>query len=192
MNSFLENRRIRLRPVEDKDLPTLYVWRNEFDFLSLFSPHRNTINYEKFVIEHKRDTDKSRHLQFIAESVSRNVAVGMTYSYDLSLTDGYVFLGGYVASASRRSGCGAIGMAMVISYLFKFFPLNKIYFEVFAYNGPSISMLQNFGFVEEGRFKGHRFYDGKYHDVLRFALYRDKLDKVNSMLSRLSKSLQQT
>ena len=192
MNSFLENSRIRLRPIEEKDLSTLYVWRNEHDFISLFSPHRNVINYEKFIVEHKRDTDKSRHMQFIAESVRRKVSIGMTYSYDISLTDGYVFLGGYTPRAFRRNGYGAIGMSMVILYLFRFFPLHKIYFEVFEYNVPSISMLQNFGFVKEGRFKGHRFYDGKYHDVLRFALYRNKMDKINSLLLRIGQSSQQT
>ncbi|MEK7148386.1 MAG: GNAT family protein [Patescibacteria group bacterium] len=189
MTTFLENRRIRLRPVEEKDLPTLYMWRNEFDFLSLFSPHRNIINYEKFVVEHKRDTDKSRHIQFVVESIRGNAAVGIAYSYNLSTTDGYVFLGGYIAKTSRGNGYGAIAMAMVISYLFQFFPLHKIYFEVYEYNEQSISMLQNFGFVEEGRFKGHRFYDGKRHDVLRFALYRDELDKVKSLLSRISRTL---
>lgn len=94
MTSILHNRRIQLRPLEEKDLPMLYVWRNESDFLSLFSPHRNIVNYERFVVEHKRDTDKSRHLQFIIESVVRKTSVGIGYSYDFNLTDGYVFLGG--------------------------------------------------------------------------------------------------
>lgn len=97
------------------------------------------------------------------------------------------FWGGYIGNEFRDTGYGAVGLAVFISYLFKFFPLRKIYFEAFEYNGPSLSMLQNFGFVEEGRFKKHRFYNGGYHDVLRFALHRDCISKVELLLSKLEK-----
>jgi RimJ/RimL family protein N-acetyltransferase len=73
MATSLANGRIRLRPLEEKDLPTLYIWRNEQEFISLFSPRRTIITYEKFVAEHKRDTDRERHQQFMIESVKKRL-----------------------------------------------------------------------------------------------------------------------
>ena len=36
----LETSRILLRPIEESDYSVLHRWRNEFRFLSLFSPRR--------------------------------------------------------------------------------------------------------------------------------------------------------
>ncbi len=187
MNTCLEIGHIRLRPLEESDLRTLYVWRNESEFLSLFSPRRTVVSYEKFVAEHKRDMERERHLQFIAENEEKAEALGTIYSYNLNLVDGYVFMGGYMPKETRGFDYGAICCALYISYLFEFFPLHKIYFEALGYNKFSLPMLQNFGFIEEGRFKEHRFYDGERHDLIRMAAYREGLEKIQSLLSRLSK-----
>lgn len=187
MTTFFGYNRIKFRPLEESDYPTLYKWRNELDFLSLFSPRRNIVNYEKFVSEQKLDTERTRHLQFIGESISKNIPLGTIYSYNLNMMDGNVFIGGYADKDFRGVGYGAISCALFVTYLFRFFNLHKIYFDVLGYNEPSISMLQNFNFVEEGRFKGHRFYNGEYHDLIRFAVYRDGLSKIHDFVSRLEK-----
>ncbi len=187
MNTCLEIGSVRLRPLAESDLQTLYVWRNQSEFLSLFSPRRTVVSYEKFVAEHKRDMERERHLQFIAEVAGENKVLGTIYSYNLNLVDGNVFIGGYMPEGTRGLGYGAISCALYISYLFEFFPLHKIYFEAFGYNKFSLPMLRNFGFVEEGRFKEHRFYNGERHDLIRMAVYRDGLGKIQSLLSRLSK-----
>lgn len=187
MKIHLEIGSIRLRPLEESDLQALYIWRNQSEFLSLFSPRRTIVSYEKFVSEHRRDTERERHLQFIAEMAARNKVLGTIYSYNLNLVDGYVFIGGYMPGNTRGFGYGAISCALLISYLFEFFPLHKIYFEALGYNKFSLPMLQNFGFIEEGRFKEHHFYDGERHDLIRMAVYRDSVCVIRSLLSRLSK-----
>ena len=186
MKTRLEIGSTRLRPLEESDLQTLYAWRNQSDFLSLFSPRRTIVSYEKFVAEHKRDMERERHLQFIAEIVGKNKVLGTIYSYNLNLVDGNVFIGGYMPKDTRGLGYGAVSCALLISYLFEFFPLHKIYFEVLGYNKFSLPMLRNFGFVEEGRFKEHRFYNGGRHDLIRMAAYRDCLERTQLLLSKLS------
>lgn len=187
MTTFTKVGNMRIHPLNESDYPALYKWRNEADFLSLFSARRSVVNYEKFVSEQKQDLEKNRHLQFVGESISKNVPVGTVYSYNLNMIDGHVFIGGYVDKEFRRTGYGAISCALLITYLFKYFPLYKIYCEVVEYNKPSISMVRNFGFIEEGRFTGHRFCDGGYQDILRFAIYRDGLDKIQQFVARLEK-----
>lgn len=187
MKTCLEIGPIKLRPIGENDLQTLYVWRNQSDFLRLFSPRRTVVSYEKFVAEHKRDTERERHLQFIAEKAGKSKVLGTVYSYNLNLVDGHVFIGGYMPGDTRGLGYGAISCALYISYLFEFFPLYKIYFEAVDYNKFSLPMLRNFGFIEEGRFREHHFYNGERHDLIRMAVYRGGLEKIQSLLSKLSK-----
>ena len=117
----------------------------------------------------------------------KNKVIGMIYSYNFNLTDGHVFMGGYIPEEFQKRGYGAIACAMLTVYLFEFFPLHKIYFEALEYNKLSQSMLQSFYFIKEGKFKEHRFYDGKRHDLVRFAAYRNCLSKIEPLLLRLNK-----
>jgi len=45
-------------------------------------------------------------------------------------------------------------------------------------------MMRTAGLKEEGVFKGHRFFGGERHDVVRFAAYRDSLDRIRALDKR--------
>lgn len=185
--SMLESSRIRLRPVEEKDYPLLHKWRNESKFLALVSPKRELVNFDKFALEMKRAFERDRHLQFMIELKETGLAVGTIYSFGLNLTDGYVFINVYVDEKYERFGYGAQAGILLLCYLFDFFPIFKVYFDVFGYNSHSLSTLTSAGFKEEGRFVGHRFYEGQRFDVIRFAAFRDSIQRIRKIEERISK-----
>ncbi|MDP3729853.1 MAG: GNAT family protein [bacterium] len=180
----LETRRIRLRPIEEKDFPILHMWRNEVEYIKMCSNRRNPVNFEKFVAELKHDSQKNRHLQLLIEIQEKNISIGTIFSFDLNFTDGYVFIAIYLTSEYQKRGYGAEAGILFLCYLFDHFPLHKIYFETFGYNRHSLSTLKTAKFIEEGRFKEHRFFEGERHDVIRFAAYRSCLTKMKKILSR--------
>ena len=51
------------------------------------------------------------------------------------------------------------------------FSFHKIYANIAEFNTSSIKMYQKSGFVLEGLFKDQLFFENKYHNLLRFALY---------------------
>lgn len=178
MNFTFESRSIGLRPIEEPDYPILLHWRNEERFLRLFSSRRNIVSLTEFVAETKRVLENGpRHIQFVIVRKKDNKVIGTTYSFNLDLTDGYVFINTYMDEEVERRGYGMIATLLLIRYLFDSFPIHKIYFEVFAYNELSHSTMKSAEFIEEGRFKDHRFYGGKRHDVIRLAFYRDAFEK---------------
>lgn len=182
--SDLKTSRIELKPVESSDLPILHKWRNEFRFLNLFSLGRNLVSLEEFAKEHQKDTERERRMQFMVMLREKNLPIGTIYTLNLNQIDGYVFIGTYIDEQHERMGYGAEAVALLVHYLFKFFPIHKIYFEVFAYNKLSLSTLRNAEFVEEGHFKEHRFIDGARYDVIRFAACRSSLKKLNCLLKK--------
>lgn len=176
----LETRRLRLRPIEDGDMKLLHRWRNDPRFLALCSVRRTVVGFEDFTAELRRDFERDRHLQLMIELKSKSTIIGTVYSYNLNLIDGNIFLTIYLEEEYERKGYGAETVAIFLDYLFATFPLHKIYFEVYDYNRLSLSTLQTAGFVEEGRFKEHRFVGGKRYDLIRFAFFREGLVEMRN------------
>lgn len=183
----LETSRIYLRPIEESDYPVLHKWRNEFRFISLFSARREVVSFDNFVKELKREFERNRHLQFVIERKDKSIPIGTIFSFNFNQIDGYVFMNTYIDSAHENRGYGPEAIFLFTHYLFTFLPVRKICFEIFGYNKLSLSSIrsgESYGFCEEGRFKEHRFFEGKYHDVFRFAVYRSSVGKVDSLLER--------
>lgn len=191
MNFIHQTNAIGLRLIEESDYPILLRWRNEERFIRLFSSRRNILNLAGFVAETKRVLENGpRHVQFVVVRKRDSKVVGTTYSFNLDLIDGYVFINTYMDESVERRGYGMMATALLIRYLFDSFPIHKICFEVFAYNELSHSTMKSAGFVEEGRFREHRFYGGKRHDVIRLAFYRDVFEeKARPFIERLCKNL---
>jgi len=183
--SILETRRLRLRPIEEKDFLILHRWRNEKEYIQMCSNRRNPVNFERFVVELKHDLGKNRHLQLLIEVKDGNTPIGTIFSFDLNSIDGYVFIATYIIGEYQKRGYGAEASILFLCYFFDHFPLHKIYFETFEYNQHSLSTLRTAEFIEEGRFKEHRFFEGKRYDVIRFAAYRSCLMKMKKILFRL-------
>ena len=60
---------------------------------------------------------------------------------------------------------------------------------VYDYNKASKDFLTHAGFAEEGRLKEHRYYGGRYYDMLTLALYRDMFyHKMKNMIENIKKS----
>jgi len=185
MDTALETRRIRLRPIERKDYPILHRWRNGAKWISHLSANRAIVGFDRFEDEMKEEFRRGRQLQFIIELKRTDEQIGTIFTHNWSSVDGYVFINTYVTKEFERAGHGAEASILLLLYMFDFFGVNKIYFEAFVYNDLSISTIRTAGLVEEGRFREHRFYKDERHDVLRFAIYRDGLGKFRRIIERL-------
>jgi RimJ/RimL family protein N-acetyltransferase len=162
LNFAHETRTVGLRPISESDYPTLIDWRNSERWLRLLSQRRDTVSPEEFAAEIKKALATQRQAQFIIVRKRDNRAIGTIFSFNLDLTNGNVFINTFIDEENERRGYGAIATALVIRWLFDAFPIHKIYFEVFGYNKLSHDTMVSAGFKKEGRFRGARFYAGKY------------------------------
>lgn len=155
-----------------------YLWTNRN------KPISERLFYEDFK---KRESDYYQTF-FIAYSQSKNTPIGFIYSYGTNLIDGYCFSTIYITPEYRKIGAGALVGAKFLDYLFSHHCFRKIYFDVFDYNMASQKFLINSGCIEEGLLKKHKYYANGYHDLHRFALYRDVFyEKSEKILKHINK-----
>ncbi len=63
----------------------------------------------------------------------------------------------------------------IIDYCFEKYNLRKINLGVVAENLPAVHLYKSLGFEIEGIYKNHGIYNGKYMDILRMAVFNEKL-----------------
>ena len=72
-----------------------------------------------------------------------------------------------------------VGAMLFIEHVFASFSLQKIYFEVPAYNEVALAGMGRFGLVNEGRLLDRVYHDGEHHDVSIWALNRHAWSGLN-------------
>lgn len=169
-------REISLVPLRCDHIPTLHKWESDASSLYLWTFQRRIISedeYREVIISRMR---KYYHVFFIIE-IPANKPIGFIYSHDVNLVDGFISMTAFLEPVSRGHGFGIKAGILFCNYFFTYYPLRKIYCEVFEYNKESLSLLKHAGFVIEGKFEKHRFFRGKYWALYRLALYQEKFFK---------------
>ena len=164
----------------------LFQWRNNQRFINYCSTRRNEVTLSEFSKELDGDLKRDRHLQCLI--LLRDKPIGTIFAYGLNRTDGYVYVTTYIDDTQEKSGYGAEAFALFILHLFKSLELYKIYADVYSHNTHSLKCLKNAGFVEEGRFMGHRLYQNKRYDLVRLSFFRYDFQRLEQFVSRLTKN----
>lgn len=183
----LRGRRICLHEISDIDLPILHEWRNDPRFMNYCSTRRNHVSLEEFKEELSRDFKRDRYLQCLILGGDR--AIGTIYAHGVNQTDGHAFITTYLAPDYEKIGYGAEAFALFLFYLFQELQLYKVYTEVYSYNEHPLRCLKDTGFVEEGRFKGHRLYQRERYDLVRLSFFRDELPRLKKFVGRLTRKI---
>ena len=177
---------VSLRPALSKDIPLLYKWYSDFETRYLWMYSRYTLSEEEYKTEF---VQRMRHHQVFLLVLHRDIPCGLAYTYDENLLDGHLFAAMYLEPSRRGQGIGAKAGVLFGDFLFAYFPIHKIYADVFAYNRQVIEALEKGGFVVEGTFERHRFYRGEYHTLYRLALYREVFyERFEGWLRRMRES----
>lgn len=169
----LEGEKVLLRPLEPGDYRTVHRWRTDPSLLYLWSHSRRLIGFGEFDAEISRLLKTSVDMWMMMVSKADSQSVGFVYNYDTSIIDGYTFLTMFVAPDLHSRGLGTAAGALFIDYLMSYFPLRKVYADIYEFNTHSLAFVKAHNFAEEGHFPSHRFFGGEYHGLYRFALYRD-------------------
>ncbi len=182
----LSTKGFSLVPLSKEYISSLHSWESDCSSLYLWSIRKGIFSEQEFSEYLAHRIKNNLHIFLIVLNQQRE-PIGFVYSYDANLVDGFVFATMYLEPASRGISLGA-KVGMVFSdYLFAYFPLRKIYCEVYEYNLKSKSALEHAGFELEGAFKAHRFFRGKFHTLYRYALYRESFyERFDRLLQRIA------
>jgi diamine N-acetyltransferase len=171
----LKTEEISLRPFCQDDLDMLYQWGQDkqLRFLALMHPWPVTSdNYKQWLSQLMSDTS-NKNVYFAAEVNQDRKFFGYFQLREINLIHRHAFLGIIIGNPEMRGrGYGKELMKLGLDYGFNMLGLHKISLEVVESNSNAIALYNSLGFVQEGKFKDHFFFDGKWHNVVRMAIIK--------------------
>jgi len=170
--NLLISEHIRLRELQDDDLPILTQWWNSPEFMalqgSLVLPHPGTEAAELF---------KGRSLNRgttdgvgLCITLPDDTLIGHTALYNYNAPARSAELMIMIGGSNVGQGYGAMATKMIIDFGFREMGLNRIGLSVWAYNERALRTFNRAGFREEGRERQAGFHDGQFHDRIIMGL----------------------
>jgi RimJ/RimL family protein N-acetyltransferase len=162
----LQGERIRLRALEDADLPDLVRWWRDPEWAVL---QQMTVRPrpEADVAEQFRKWSDNEPAGAVGFSVADRVSgrlVGHVTLYGAGLLTRAATLTVMIGSEHVGSGYGTDAVRTLVGYGFREMGLNRIHLRVFAHNARARATYRKVGFVEEGVHRETVFHDGSFHD----------------------------
>jgi UDP-4-amino-4,6-dideoxy-N-acetyl-beta-L-altrosamine N-acetyltransferase len=99
--------------------------------------------------------------------------IGVVNVTQIDRRNGKCYWGFYVGDPEAPRGSGTILGYFGLNYIFDVLKIRKLCAEAFAFNEASIRFHKRLGFVEEGLLARHVQKNGRYEDVISFALFAD-------------------
>lgn len=165
-----------LRPISQADYPALFEWRADLLELHIWGSSRKVPTWEEFLVEMSQLLSGSVTLLVLARE--REQPIGFVQAFNHNPSDGWCFTVAYIRPEYRGRPHAAEAYIALLEYLFRSFPVRKVYADVSEFNIHPMKPLMAGGFVEEGRFREHTWHDDRYWDVIRLAMHREKWNEV--------------
>lgn len=181
----IETERLLLKPMHTKFITENYLhWMNDLDvckFLETAIPY-SEVELQDFVnsmiakkilfwaITLKHDGSHIGNIKI--DPINKKHLIG---EYGILMGDRNNWGKGYAKEASKS----------VISYCFESLNLRKITLGVIKDNVAAVKLYESLGFEEEGIYRMHGIYGGKYCDAIRMALFNmNNPDVQNYLVSK--------
>jgi UDP-4-amino-4,6-dideoxy-N-acetyl-beta-L-altrosamine N-acetyltransferase len=171
--------KIRLTPLEDSDIDSLYAWQNSPSLRDLSMGFRFPIQREtvKEWIKNIREQNSKSRVVFAIRNHS--AFLGTVSLHAIDPYQRKALLGICVGDRSERNkGIGFISTSLVLDYAFNALDFRKVSLEVISTNLSAIALYENLGFVREGAKREEYFLDGKCIDVYVYGILRREFNVV--------------
>ncbi len=180
----LEGEFAHLRPLNQKDYGYLYQLSLSAKNNARWRYRGATPSPERFVA----DLWSGVLAQFIIEAPETRKPAGLLVAYNADLANGYIYLGVLIDNEHHRKVWPLEGIGMFVDYLFQNWTFRKIYAETTEFSAAHFASGAKIVFEEEGRFKDHQFFNGRYWDYIHYALTRQRWeDKGRELIEKMAK-----
>jgi RimJ/RimL family protein N-acetyltransferase len=147
--------------------------------LIINKPDHNSMGAFSKWLDRHLETDFNDFMVFRTEE---EAFVGFAYSYDFHALDGHCLFTVAVKPEYQMTGGGGMIALQFLEYLFKNYNLRKAYIHVYGNNAHSRRCAEAFGFQLEGTLQEYRFFDGKFEDLLIYAVTRQGFHDITQRI----------
>lgn len=170
---------IFLRPIEEKDGPSIVRWRNDPDVLS-HCLDKTIITEESNKTFYKDNVLTGKYKQFIVECLDEATGVctypiASVYLKDMDYCNKRCELCVFTSSDVEWNPEGQIrAIEMLVEKAFKEYGMHKVYSYVFRKFPNEVDLLRKAGFTIEATLKGEaRNENEEYEDIVRLSIIKD-------------------
>lgn len=167
----MQREEFSLRPIEESDLDTVLSWRNSDRVRAyMYTDHIITPTEHRNWFERARQSEFHPILVFEYKGAPR----GLKSFSRIDRQNNHCHWGFYLGDSDIPRGCATVMGFLALEYIFEQRNFRKLYAETFAFNKSSVTYHKRLGFTQEGCFVQHVLKNGKYEDVLSFAIFREE------------------
>lgn len=179
----MQTSRIRLRPIIDSDLPLLYGAAVDPRWSFRYRYHGSTPSPPVFATE----LFAGVLTQFGVERLTDRRLVGTVSCYNARLDQGWAYIAFTRVSAPLDHADSDMleGGFLFIAFLFRTWPLRKLYAEVSGWNWEQFARGAGTVFENEGMFREHEFFEGRFWDQHIVSIARERWDSLVPLFETL-------
>jgi UDP-4-amino-4,6-dideoxy-N-acetyl-beta-L-altrosamine N-acetyltransferase len=172
----------RLRPFEERDLEMVLRWRNSDRVrLNMYTDHEITMEEHRAWFERLRRAPAPTFLIF----EFRDKPIGVVNVTQIDTRNEKCYWGFYIGDSEAPPGSGTVLGYFGLNYIFDVLKIRKLCAEAFVFNSASVIFHKRLGFVEEGHLVRHVQKNGRYEDIVIFALFDEEWRKQKSRVEEL-------
>ncbi len=156
--------------------------RRHLDWFNKSEPHSMTVHPLAFTNENDiadrfKKPEKSPYKQAFAIMLKEDdTHIGKISFFNYNDVNRSAELGILVDPLYRNHDYGKEAMQLLISFLYDFRNLNKVYAETAEFNSPTIQLVESLGFHKDGTLRQHHYFNGEYYGKFVYSLLRFEKD----------------
>ncbi len=168
----LETERLVLKPVTDTLRPFVFQGLSDTEVRArmklpvLDTRAKQDAWWQRFEAWHKQ----GKAVQWCAFSKKTGQYLALLTIKEIDQDNYRGEIGYSVMKEAWGQGFGKEGAAQLVQYAFAEIGLHSLFAVILPYNIPSQRIVKGLGFSQEGHFKEEYFFEGKFHDTLRFGM----------------------
>lgn len=175
----LNNNNATLIPYDDRYFEQIFEWFSENQIRDLYFDAPINLNKMNFYEAFNKRIDDIYHTFLLIIDVNSNRLVGLIYSYNYEQESEIIYFNIFLQEKDYNKNLEENSIRLFCNYLFTYYPIRKIYFNLFDYEKEKIKSIKKTGFTMVGKLNEHTFNNGKYRDVFFFELNREGFYKID-------------
>lgn len=168
-----------LRALDGEDLDRCYRWMNDPQIVrTLKARYPMPLFKEAEWLEMAvRPSSTERH--FAIERRDNREHIGNASLHDIDWVSRRAKFGLFIGEPSAwNRGFGGDAIRTLVRFAFDEMNLFKLRIDIFDYNERAKHLLENNGFVKEGKLSREFYREGVYHDLVIYATFRDQAERA--------------
>lgn len=170
----------KLRELDRKDIPQINIWRNDPQLIELLGAPFRYINQEvdiKWFESYMANRGNAIRCA-IVDTEHENKVLGLISLVSIDYINQSAVLSIMIGERENRGkGLGSFAIREMLWHAFRNMNLQRIELTVLQDNSRARHVYEKMGFIYEGTKRKSKYKDGKFVDMMQYAILRDEYEK---------------